>query len=477
MAFDSRIVADIVPPWLRKEIEQLAAEDITDNTPTEQPRGTFMQSLPWLTKGSLAIADQGIFAVSNFLLNVLLVRWLTPADYGAFALAYSVFLSLLLIHNALLTTPMLVFGQGKYRERFPEYLGILLRGHLALLLPGSALLVAAAFLLGKVYSPAVERVFFALAVAAPFILLLWLLRRAFYARLDPVWAAVGGVVYFVILVASTAVLHKAALLTPSTGFLSMAAASLITSALLLVRLRPALAADSSTIRSVAADHWSYGKWVAAGAGPNWVTDNIYFIVLPVWLGLAQVGALKALLNLAQPASQSISALGVLLMPILVRDREIRGLGGMAKTMKLSTILFISVSSVYMALLWTFRFHIFHSLYGSKFSAYDSWPLLAVGLIPIAQALPNVVGAALGAIERPKLGFWADSVSAAFALVVGVPLAFCLGVGGALLGIALSYTVMGLLTLFFYIRSVRRDDPITQPPAAAVPGPPNWTEAS
>jgi len=455
----------------------LAAEDITVDTSAGQSPGVFGRSLSWLTKGSLAIADQGIFAVSNFLLNVLLARWLTPADYGAFALAYSIFLSLLLIHSALLTTPMLVFGQGKYRERFPEYLGILLRGHLALLLPGSALLVVAAFLLGKVYSPVVERAFLALAVAAPFILLLWLLRRAFYARLEPAWAAASGVVYFVILIAGTVALHADARLTPSTGFLSMAAASLITSALLLARLRPVLASDSTTIRAVAADHWSYGKWVAAGAGPNWVTDNIYFIVLPAWLGLAQAGALKALLNLAQPASQSISALGVLLMPILVRDREIRGLGGMARTMKLSTILLISGSAVYMALLWVFRAHIFHSLYGSKFSGYDSWPLLAVGLIPIAQGLPNVVGAALGAIERPKLGFWADSWSAGFALVVGVPLAFWLGVGGALLGIALSYTVMGFLTLFFYKRSIRRDSFIAQPPAAAVPGPPNWTEAS
>jgi O-antigen/teichoic acid export membrane protein len=146
-------------------------------------------------------------------------------------------------------------------------------------------------------------------------------------------------------------------------------------------------------------------------------------------------------------------------------------------MKLSSILFVSGSAAYMALLWVFRFHIFHSLYGNKFSAYDSWPLLAVGLIPIAQSIPNVVGAALGAIERPKLGFWADSWSALCALVVGIPLAFWLGVGGALLGIALSYTVMGILTQVFYTRSIRRDSPIVQPPTAAVPGPPNWTEAS
>ena len=446
-------------------------------TATGKRRRTVRSWLPWLAKVSLAVADQGVFAVSNFLLNVLLARWLAPADYGAFALAYSVFLFLLIVHNALVTAPMLVFGPGKYRERFAEYLGILLRGHFALMLSGSALLVVAALLLGNIYSVVVERALLALAVAAPFILLLWLLRRAFYARLDPRWAAASGGVYLVILVAGTVVLRSARLLSPSTGFLSMGAASLITSVLLLARLRPTLKTDSPTIRAVATDHWRYGKWVAAGAGPNWVTDNIYFMVLPAWVGLADAGALKALLNLAQPASQSISALGALLMPILVHDREVEGLGGMKRTMKWSLVLFVSGSAAYMTLLWGARFQIFHFLYGGKFSAYDSWLVLLVGLLPIAQSLPNVVGAALGALERPKLGFWSNIGSGICALLLGVPLAYWLGVRGALLGIAVSYTLMGVLTLFFFTRSVRRDKRIAQARLATVPSPSNWTDAS
>ena len=68
---------------------------------------------------------------TNFVVNILLARWLTPAEYGAFALAYSVFVLLGVFHIAILIEPMLVFGPGRYRERFPEYLGILLRGHFA----------------------------------------------------------------------------------------------------------------------------------------------------------------------------------------------------------------------------------------------------------------------------------------------------------------------------------------------------------
>jgi O-antigen/teichoic acid export membrane protein len=422
----------------------------------EQVRASVKGWMPWVGKGSLAILDQGLFASSNFLLNVLLARWLAPADYGAFALAYSVLLLLGVFHTAILTGPMLVFGPGRYRGRFPEYLGILLRGHFALMLSGAALLAAAALLLGPSYSPEVERAFLALAIAAPFILLLWLLRRAFYVRLNPGWAAAGGVVYLLIVLASALTLRATGHLTPATGFLAMAAGSLITSPLLLVPLRPTLAAESSAIRAVAADHWRYGKWGVAGAGPGWVTDSIYFLVLPAWVGLAEAGALKALLNLAMPALQSIGALGVLLLPILVRDRDSGGLRAMKRTIKLALALFLSGSACYMALIWGFRLQVFHLLYAGKYSAYASWPLLLAGLLPFAQSLPNVMGGALGALERPNLIFWSSVGSASVALALGVPLACALGVGGALVGLVASYVLMGALLLFFLMRSVHHE---------------------
>lgn len=397
-------------------------------------------------KGSLAILDQGLFAGSNFLLNVLLARWLEPADYGAFALAYSIFLLLGVFHTAILAEPMLVFGPGRYRERFPEYLGSLLRGHFALMLPGAALLTAVAFLLGWAYSPAVERAFLALAIAGPFILLLWLLRRAFYVRLNPRWSAVGGGVYILILLASTVVLRSAGLLSPATGFLAMAAASLITCLLLLVLLRPTLATHSSAIRDVATDHWRYGKWSVATAGPAWFSSNIYFIVLPAWGGLAEAGALKALLNLAMPALHTITALGGLLLPLLVRDRDRGGQRAMTRTMKMFLAVFLSGSVCYLALLWSFRLQIFNFLYAGTYAEYASWPLLLVGIMPMLASFLAVLGSALRALERPQFVFWGYLASSGAALAVGGPLAVLAGTEGSLLGMLIYYVVCGLVML-------------------------------
>jgi O-antigen/teichoic acid export membrane protein len=402
--------------------------------------------MPWVGKGSLAILDQGLFAGSNFLLNVLLARWLEPADYGAFALVFSVFLLFGVFHTAILTEPMLVFGPGKYRDRFPEYLGILLRGHFALMLPGAALLAATAFLLGWLYSPAVERTFLAMAIAGPFILLVWLLRRAFYVLLNPGWAAVGGGVYLLILLATTLALRATGCLTPPSGFLAMAAASLITCLILFALLRPKLASESAAIRAVATDHWRYGKWAAATAAPAWFSSNVYFLVLPAWVGLAEAGTLKALLNLAMPALHTISALGVLLLPVLVRANDRGGPRAISRTMKLSLALFLSGSACYLALLWGFRLQIFEFLYAGKYGEYISWPLLLVGIVPMLASFPAVLGGALRALERPEFVFWGYLASSGAALAVGCPLAVLAGPEGALLGMLIYYVVCGSVML-------------------------------
>ncbi len=419
---------------------------------------SWRQMVSWTTKGSLAIADQGLFAGSNFLLNVLLARWLDPADYGAFALAYSLFLLLGVFHTAILTEPMLVFGPGKYAGRFREYLGILLRGHFALMLPSGLLLLAAAFLLGRLYSPAVERAFLGLALAGPFILLLWLVRRAFYVRLEPAWAAVGGGLYFLVLIVSIQALRAADALSPATGFLAMGAGALAASALLLAHLRPrlrAIAGNPTAPALVAADHWRYGRWALATAGVSWFPSNIYFVLLPAWFSLEAAGALKALLNLAMPALHSIGALSGLLLPALAANRKQSGSLAMAKTMRSFLVLFLFGAALYLAVLWGLGSELFRLFYAAKYTEYASWPLLLTGVLPLGGCVTAVLSNALRALERPGWVFWCYLGSSIVALLVGIPLILSIGVTGALLGQLFSSLTAGALMFWFYQRFLRQ----------------------
>jgi len=80
----------------------------------------------WLRRGLLAITDQGLMSGSNFVLSIVLARWLSAEQYGSYALAFSIFFFLSAAHQALLLEPMSVLGTAQYRDRRREYTGALL---------------------------------------------------------------------------------------------------------------------------------------------------------------------------------------------------------------------------------------------------------------------------------------------------------------------------------------------------------------
>ena len=50
------------------------------------------RAIAWAGRLSLAVVDQGLISGSNFALGIVLARWMAPAEYGAYALAFSIFL-------------------------------------------------------------------------------------------------------------------------------------------------------------------------------------------------------------------------------------------------------------------------------------------------------------------------------------------------------------------------------------------------
>jgi O-antigen/teichoic acid export membrane protein len=391
------------------------------------------------SKAGLAVLGQALFAGSHFLVNVFLARWLSAEQYGAFALAFSCFLLFSMLYSACIYEPMIVFGSGSYAESFRSYLAILVRSNLVLLAAVSASMLAVSLLLGRMYSSSVQHAFAALAIAAPFIMLTWLGRGGFYARLQPGEAAVGGIFYFATIVGVLYLLRHTNQLSPGTAFLAMGLAGLVSSLYLLIRLSSQSHQVSHvvTLRAVANDHWRYGKWAVASAVVAWFPDNIYYAVLPALSGLGATAALRALINLINPVLHVLYALSAVLIPTLVRHRGRSGIAGMTRTMKTLLGLLIPVSMVYLATLWGFRVALFRIFYGGNYREYSGLPILLVGMIPIAAGGAMVLGAGLRAIERPSSVFWGYVAASLSTVFLGLPLAYVWGVAGAAAGMLIS----------------------------------------
>ncbi|HWP83573.1 MAG TPA: hypothetical protein VNN17_00145 [Terriglobia bacterium] len=392
----------------------------------------------------MAVLDQGLFAGAHFALNVLLARWLSPESYGAFALSYSIFLFVAAVHTALITEPMMVFGSGKYRENASSYLGSLLGGHAALTVAGAMVLAVIAAACAGIYSPEVRRTLFTLSVCLFPLLLLWVTRRAFYFDFRPGWAVVGGVIYFLLLVTFAGGLYRAGLLSSATGVLSMAGASLLAVGLHLGRLRPSWAAGGrGLLLEVFREHWRYGRWALGSAFVSWFPMNIYYLALPLWRGLEEAGSLRALMNLANPLLHSITAISLLLFPVLVRHQQKGRRDLMARAGWRFFWLFAFGSAAYLGPLWLFQREVFEILYGGKYAADSGWPLLLAGALPVGCAGTVVLGNILRACERPDGVFWSYLVASPLAVGMGLALSARFGLSGALAGMLAAHALTAL----------------------------------
>ncbi len=396
----------------------------------------------WGPRALLSLADQGLFSLTTFVVNVLLARWLAPEAYGAFALAFAVFLFLGALHTALLTEPMLVLGAGRFREHFRSYLGFLLSGHLLVSLLGAALLTLAAWLLAQAGNALLTNALYGVAIASPFILLPWLLRRAFYVEARPTWAAVGSGLYLALSVLGLLWLRAANQLSPFSAYLVLGLAALLISLLLLAALKPQRNSKSK-MAAMRAPQWDYARWAAVSAVLIWVPLNIFYLAIPYASELSAAGVLRALSNTLTPLTQSVQALVVLLLPQLATLYQERGRATLHRRLRQFSLAFLAASGLYWLLLAFFRTTIIEWLYAGQYAEYAALLPLA-GLVPVVMGASSLLGSGLRAMEMPERVVRAYVYGAAFALTGGVYLTIAYGVGGAFAGQGLAYLVMALL---------------------------------
>lgn len=398
--------------------------------------------IPWAMKGGLALLDQAVFAGSNFVISILLARWLTAAEYGTYAVAFAVFLFLLNFHQALLLEPMLVFGSSVYRKCLRRYMKGLLTIHSGISVIFVIGLLAAAAVIYRIgNADGLPGALLGIAFTTPTVLLFWLTKRTFYLKLSPAPSAAAALLYCALTMGGLAVAYKNHLLSPLSAFILMGLGGLGASVVLLAYLASKLPAseEGPSTAETWKKHWDYGRWALGANAMMWIPINLFYPLVSRFCGLAQAGELKALMNFASPMLQTCAALSSLMLPYAARVMEQKGNAGVNTILRRMTLLCVGFAIPYWAVLILFKAQAFHLLYRGGYTQVEY-------LIPVV-ALASIAGSAffgpsivLRSLEAPRSVFAAVSFSSCVAVAVGIPLTKLWGVGGAVWSIALSETL-------------------------------------
>ena len=389
--------------------------------------------LPWAAKGGLALLDYGFYSGANFLLGILLARWMAPEQYGAYALAFSIFILVTFLYQALLLEPLSVFSGTTYRSNLRGYLKSNLWLHWGISL-AICLLLGGAAVAAKVWwhSQPSAMAFAGMTAATPFILIHALGRRSFYLKLSPGPAAFGSSFYCILVVAGSFGVYKLGWLSAFSAFLVMGFAALVGGLIMVfqlnVKLEPATA--HMHLRETWKKHWSYGKWALGTCVVGWIPTYVYIPLVSKFSGLAVAGELRALMNLGGPVLQTYAALSMLFLPYAARVQSEEGrAGATALTRKLAG-LFVVGAMAYWVVLIPFRRPLFELLYNGKYM--DS-----ASLLPLFAAETIIWSAALGpaillrAMEYPRSLFFANAAASVVAIVFGIPATRYFGLRGVI----------------------------------------------
>jgi O-antigen/teichoic acid export membrane protein len=222
--------------------------------------------------------------------------------------------------------------------------------------------------IGQFASSPVAQALTGLAFAAPFILLMWLVRRAFYVNGQPQWSASGGLGYLVLMLVGIFELHQQQWLSVALALATMGIAGLVVSLWLaaVLRRRGPAGGPQLTASSVFVDHWEYGKWAAATTALSWVPGGISYLLLPAWGGLEGSAALRAVMNLIMPMVHAFSAVSVLLLPFFVKGLKVEGLTWLYRWVRSSCICLAVISLCSWGVLLVFHKELMLWLYGGRY---------------------------------------------------------------------------------------------------------------
>jgi O-antigen/teichoic acid export membrane protein len=409
------------------------------------------------------LMDQAFSIGGVFLANVMLARTQSKEEYGTFALSYSIYTFLSGLNNASILEPYTVYGSGRYRDRFTQYVRLMARSSAVVAAVLTAGLLIACLILREVRPQFSPRALVGLSLTVGVLLCATFVRRAFYVQGRPAQAAKMSLVFFISVTCGLLLSTRLHVLDSLTVFLILGLAWVAACAA-SARGLFAKGQQSSFLQTEPRywqEHWKYTKWVLGTALIFQVTTQGYYWLVAGLLSLKDVAQLKAIYILVTPADQFYIALNYLVLPAMAAHFAAGRMSEYFALWRKVGLATICITLLFAAGVRMAGRPVVHALYAGKFDGVA--PLLfLLALLPLLMGIGNTMNDALKAAELPKMVFYAYLASGAATLLAGIPLVSHFGLQGAVYGMLVSgatYSAFLALAFFFQVsRKNRRESP-------------------
>lgn len=392
------------------------------------------------------LLDQGTVSAGNFLTNLLLLRALTPVNFGTYALLLNAMIFLNTVQQSLVGYPVCVRGAQAEGRRFRSVVMAGLLAALGLGLFNTLVMLGVCGYLGRL----------SLFVPAGLALVFWQLqdtaRSGFISQLRQKGAFPADAVSYLGQAVLVGVLARLGMVTISRALWLIGATSLVAFAVQLWQLRPARP-DPGELGSTLRDFWMLGRWSVPARFTGFFTLQAFPWVIAFRHGTAEVATYQALFQLLALSNPILVSMGNLIIASVARSpgRQVRA---GAKYIALA----LGLVGGYLLLLAVAGPGFLGILYGRHSSYVGQMPLLRVfALAWMFEAIALLSTATLGGLEKVKGQFWIQLSGCVWAVAVALPLVYRRGLAAAGLGLLMVNVVRAVVGVGLVLRARRSVD--------------------
>ncbi len=408
----------------------------------------------FLGREAWALTDQAVVSATNFLSNLMLIRFMGLREFGVFALAWMSVLFVNSLQTALIIAPMMSIGSKQEEKDRPAYFGAVVFQELVLVSFCFVLVFVALKIFSSVFHhPELQQLALPLAVSAFAYQMQDFIRRCFFATRQSHRALADDALSYLTQLPILFLLHRAGHLTSATALWVMAGTSLLGVLVGSLWLEP-FQFHWQWIKSVSWRHWKFSRWLVGSALLIWTSGNFFVVAAPVYFGAAAAGVLRASQNLMGVTHVWFQGLDNVVPVETARHLHEGGVQSMlayTRSILLKwgglTLLFAIVMAVAPGF-WL------RLMYGSQMVQYG-YILRLYALLYVFIFVGGPLRAGLQALEFTVPIFWSYLAMTAFAFAFAGPLAKWMGLNGTMLGmIGTQIIFQGIVAVALILRSRR-----------------------
>jgi O-antigen/teichoic acid export membrane protein len=405
-------------------------------------------------EGYLAVVDQAVISLANFIATLILARNISPTELGMYGVGFTMLRLIRAIQEGLTIQPLNAIGAAQDLPTFKRYASStsLIQIGMALLSSVSAILVGGILIkMGK-------------DVAGPTVFSLWFvflwwqmqeyIRRMMYTRGSVFLAVVNTVIANLVRLGLMVYWNSTNQLTGITGLDAIGWGALVALIPGLWQTRQFWTARFYPLWNTLKENWGFGKWVMGGMLANWVSVELYPVITAGLVSFAAAGAYRALQNLVAPIHLLLRAVDTYMTPRAARTYHEKELPGLQRQVRLTYLIIgLPILSI-LGLAVLFPAQILELLYGKTYLEYsEAMVLMAIFYALMYAYWPLQIAFKAIQVSRPL--FIANAIAFAVMFTAGIWAIQQWGVYGTLIGQIMNAAIVAVILWATWLNFLKR----------------------